>query len=168
MDASYSSDYSWQLSQDHTVGYSSGEMDLRLRVVRLPRPRSVVPPDITTQLEAEWDSTDLFVIAEEEGPIGYLSAYVQGHDAWIHRIVVDKPYRRDGVGTTLLHSAHEWAKESGLQGTLTAVPTRNHPAIAFFRSNGYTICGYSERHFPSGDIALYLAHDIATARSARE
>lgn len=168
LDASYTSDYTWQISQERSGAYSSGELSLDIRPVRLPRARSVIPPDSTDELEAEWNRTDLFIVAEEEEVIAYLCCNIAAEGAWIRRLVVDKPFRRAGVGGTLLESAREWGRENDIACLLAAVPTKNHPAIALFRSQGYNICGFNERHFPNRDIALYLAHDIDLVGALRD
>ncbi len=161
LDASYTSEYTWQLTQERSPAHGTEDMVLGLRLVRLPRPRSVTPPDVTQELEAEWDETDLFLVAEEDGNlIAYLCASAWRAGAWVNRLVVHKPYRGMGVATTLLTSAHEWAREFGIPALLAAVPTRNHPAVNLFRSRGYALCGFNERHFGNRDIALYLAQDV--------
>jgi GNAT superfamily N-acetyltransferase len=160
LDASYTTEHTWQVNEERPLRPGALELSVTLRAVRLPRPRSVVPPDATPELEAEWSHADLFVVVEEEDvPTGYLCARAEPEGAWVRRLVVDKPRRRSGVATTLLGAAREWAAYNGLGRLLVAVPTRNHPAICLFRSRGYTICGYNERHFRDGEIAIYLAHE---------
>lgn len=166
LDASYSSEYSWQLAESRGVQVHAPtehpgqtELNIGLRLVKLPRPRSVLPPDPAAELSAEWEYTDLYLIAEEDDLMGYLCASMQGDAAWVERIVVHQPYRRSGVATAMLAAARGWAEGNGLRCLFAAAPTKNHPAVALFRSCGYQICGYNERHYSNGEIALYLAQD---------
>lgn len=160
LDGSYTTEHSWQIAEERRPGRGADELTLNLRTVLLPRPRSVLPPDPTPELEAEWDRTDLFLIAEEDSVIAYLCATVTRGGGWINRLTVDKPYRRRGVGSSLIAAAEAWAREHRLGCVLAAAPTKNYPAISLLKARGYKICGYNERHFSNGDIALYLAHDI--------
>lgn len=161
LDASYTTTASWQISEERPARGQSSPLIVELRRVELPRPRSVVPPDPTEDLAAEWETRDLFLVAEDERVIGYLCATLEKHCGWITRLVVDKPHRRSGVATALLAATGDWARENDLKWLLAAAPTKNYPVIALLRARGYHICGYNERHFANGDIALYLAHDIA-------
>lgn len=160
LDASYTTDHTWQITEERAARPGAAELTVGLRTVGLPRPRSVVPPDPAAELEAEWERTDLFLIAEGEGPVAYLCATASPPMAWINRIVVDTAYRRAGVGSLLLGSAREWARQNGLRTLIAAPPTKNYPVICLLRARGYAIRGYNERHYANGDIALYLAHDL--------
>ncbi|MDP9380026.1 MAG: GNAT family N-acetyltransferase [Chloroflexota bacterium] len=160
LDGSYSADHTWQLSQERPLFPGAPELSVALRGVRLPRPRSVTVPDPTPQLEAEWDSTDLFLVAEVDQVAGYACASIQDGAARLDRLLVDTPYRRRGVATELLGAVRAWAHENGLRCIVAAAPAKNYPAITLLRSRGYRICGYNERQFASGEIALYLAQDL--------
>ena len=173
LDASYSSEYSWQLTSDEYRAMSDERprprdssliahhsFSVGLRLVKLPRPRSVIPPEPTAELAAEWDHTDFYLIAEEDDLMGYLCAAVRGDAGWVERIVVHQPYRRSGVAAAMLAAARGWAEGNGLRCLFAAAPTKNHPAVALFHSSGYRICGYNERHYANGEIALYLAQDL--------
>jgi GNAT superfamily N-acetyltransferase len=160
LDASYSAEHTWQLTQDHPRDPDAGEVRVGLRCVRLPRARTVAPPDPTAQLDAEWDATDLFVIAELERIAGYLCVRADADVGWVTRVVVDTPHRRAGIATALLAAARGWAAEVGLRCLLAAAPAKNDPLIRLLRGNGYRIRGYNERHLPNGEVAIYLGLDL--------
>ena len=160
LDASYSTEHTWQLTQERPLLGGSGELTVGLRTVRLPRARTVTPPDPLPELEAEWDSTDLWLIAELDGVIGYVCVEAPGEEAWLRRLVVAPAHRRSGIATAMLGAASQWARANGLRCVLAAAPAKNYPVISLLRARAYNICGYNERHFPSGDVAIYLALDI--------
>lgn len=160
LDASYSAEHTWQLTQDHPRDPEAGEVRVGLRCVRLPRARTVVPSDPTPELEAAWDATDLFLIAELDRIAGYLCVRVDADIGWVARVVVDAPHRRARVASALLAAARGWATEAGLRCLLVAAPAKNDPLIRLLRANGYRIRGYNERHLPSGEVAIYLGLDI--------
>lgn len=163
LDASYSTEHSWQLMQERAQTHSSAVVVLTLRVVRLPRARSVLPPEPTAQLEAEWGDTDLFLVAEIDHVVGYSCVTVLRDTAWLTRIVVDTPHRRTGIASSLLTATRQWARENGFSCVLAAAPAKNYPAVSLLRANGYKICGYNERHYSTGEVALYLALDLPDA-----
>ncbi len=53
LDASYTTEVSWQIAEEYFVRGVSSEMVVGLRSVQLPRPRSVVPRDPARELEEE-------------------------------------------------------------------------------------------------------------------
>lgn len=161
LDASYTSELTYQLSEERPSRPGTMELAIGLRAVRLPRPRAVVAPDATAELEMQWGRLGLFLVVEEdERVVGYLGAREDRDLGWIENVVVDGPFRRRRYGSALLAAARAWAVGAELRSLLAAAPTRNHPAVALLRANGFIFCGYNERHFTSGEIALYLAQDL--------
>jgi ribosomal protein S18 acetylase RimI-like enzyme len=57
----------------------------------------------------------------------------------------------------LLEAANQWALAHSLARVMLEVQTKNHPAIAFAQKNGFQFCGYNERYYPNGDIALFFS-----------
>lgn len=163
LDASYATEHTWQLAQERSTSRSTADLALTLRVARLPRARSVRTPDATQDLESEWDQTDLFLVAETDGVVGYACASVLWNGVWVRRVVVDTAHRRSGIGTSLLAATRKWAQESRFACLMAAAPAKNFPAISLLRASGYKICGYNERHYSSGEIAIYLALDLPDA-----
>ncbi len=159
LDASYTTGQAWQLCEERGVT-ESGELSLVLRTIRLPRDRVVKPPSPTAEMEAEWDSTDLFVVAEVERVVAFLCANIRRGIVHIDRLTVDPSVRRAGVATHLLSAVQVWAEENQCTSLLATAPAKNYPAITLLRARGYRICGYNERHLPSGEVVLYLCRDI--------
>ncbi len=160
LDASYCADHTWQLAHDHPRDPETDEVRVSLRCVRLPRSRTVAPPDPTPAMEAEWDATDLFLIAETDSIAGYLCIRAEADIGWITRVVVDTPRRRARVASSMLTAARGWATEVGLRCLLVAAPAKNDPVIRLLRGNGYRIRGYNERHLANGEVAIYLGLDL--------
>lgn len=161
LDASYRSDLTYQLAEERPSRTGAMEVSVSFRPVQLPRPRAVVAVDATDELEAAWEDLDLFLVAEDdERVIGFITARRERDLAWVEHLVVHAPYRRRRVASSLLRAVREWASQAGLRTLLAAAPTRNHPAVALLRTSGFVFCGYNERHYSSGEIALYLAQDV--------
>jgi GNAT superfamily N-acetyltransferase len=103
------------------------------------------------------------LVAEEEGQIaGYVALTAQPEHgiAWVGDLVVDRPWRRQGVGTELLRAAGQWGCDNDLPRMVVEIQTKNYPAIRFCQSRGLTFCGYNDRFWPSQDIALFFGGSL--------
>lgn len=160
LDASYLTDYVWQL-QTQEKGRT---VSLRFDTVRLPRPMPVEYPRLLDELTSHWEEQGCFLIARnrEQEIVGFLDAYpnVWQKQLVIYNLVIDKPYRRQKVGTSLLEKAKKWAEQSGMYQIMLDVQTKNHPGIAFAQKHGFQFCGYNELYYSNGDITLFFARSI--------
>jgi len=153
LDHSVTTDRVWQMETRE----EGGVLTTTFRVVDLPREVEMAYPREGEGLLAAWHHRDEFLVAEEQGRIcGYVAMTADPeHDiVWVGDLVVDRPMRRQGVGTALLRSAGRWGLKEGLGWLTVGVKTKNHPAIAFCRAAGLTFCGYSDPYWPGRDIGL--------------
>lgn len=157
MDKGYATDYVWQM-QSH-----EGErgIDIRFDTVRLPRTMKVEYPRLPEDLLVNWQEEACFLVAEDDSGqvIAFLDMVVQPwHNAsWIRNLVVDPRHRRQGVATSLLRSARHWANENEMSKILLEAQTKNYPAIRFAQKQGFVYCGYNDRYYATGDIAVFFA-----------
>jgi len=136
---------------------------LAFRRLRLPRPVELAYPRDPSFLLSCWQKDDLVLVAiKGETLSGYLDLAITPwqQTAAIHNLVVDRAQRRQGIGRRLLVAARTWASDQGLRVLLAETTTRNLPAIAFFERCGLTLCGYNDRHYPDGEIALFFALNL--------
>lgn len=155
LDHSYTTDHVWQMETYDEEGL----LRVTFRVVRLPREVRGAYPRQGEALLAGWWRRDGFLVAEEDGEIrGYVAMTIQQEHklAWVGDLVVDRPWRQQGIGTTLLKSAAKWAQERNLLRLILEVPTKDYPAIRFCQERGLTFSGYNDRYWPSQDIALFF------------
>jgi len=159
LEMSYTTDYVWQLQTQERPR----TITLRFDTVRLPRAMQVAYPRTRAELLDHWEQAGCFLVAyQDDELIGFIDA--QAH-AWQHRLtvlnlVVDTPYRHQGVGTALLKKAMAWAKTENLHQIMLEVQTKNHPAISFAQKHGFQFCGYNELYYRNGDITLYFARSL--------
>ena len=154
----YTTDYVWQMQtreNDRTVA-------VRFDTIRLPRPMRVEYPRSPDELVDHWQQDDgcfLVVRNIQDEVIGFLDA--QPHPwqklLWISNLVIDQPYRQQGFGSRLIKVASRWALKRDLARLMVEVQTKNHPAISFAQKHGFQFCGYNERYYPNGDIALFFS-----------
>ncbi len=160
MDMSYTTDYVWQM-QTREDGRT---MEVRFDTVRLPRPMRVGYPRSPDELIEHWQQHGCFLIARniEDEIIGFLDAqpWPWQNILWIFNLVVEPRHRRRGFGARLLKSATSWALAQNLGQLMMEVQTKNYPAISFAQKNGFQFCGYNERYYSNGDIALFFSRSI--------
>lgn len=159
LDHSYTTDCVWQMETRE----ENGVLTTTFRVARLPREIRVGYPRWDESLLAGWQQRDGFLVAEEEGRVcGYIALTAQAeHDvAWVGDLVVDRPWRRQGVGTALLRAAAKWGCDNDLARLVIGIQTKNYPAIRFCQSRGLAFCGYNDRFWTSQDIALFFGGSL--------
>jgi ribosomal protein S18 acetylase RimI-like enzyme len=154
---SYTTDYVWQMR----TGGDGRTVDIHFDTIRLPRPMRVEYPRLSDELIEHWQREECFLIIRgmQDEIIGFVDAQAQRwHNVlWVSNLVVDSRYRRKGFGSILLKQANRWAVEQNLNRLMLEVQTKNHPAIAFAQKHGFQFCGYNERYYPNGDIALFFS-----------
>jgi ribosomal protein S18 acetylase RimI-like enzyme len=157
LDKSYLTDYVWQM-QTHADGRA---IEVRFDMIRLPRPMKVDYPRQPDELLDNWRQEQCFLVAvdENEAVIGFLDMAAQAWHgaAGVRNLAVHKDHRRQGIGTRLYRAAHAWARDNGLPRIIAEAQTKNHPAIRFFQKQGLVYCGYNDRYYTNGDIALFFS-----------
>jgi RimJ/RimL family protein N-acetyltransferase len=107
---------------------------------------------------AEWDDRTI---------VGRLSVGRDPHPASTHvadvGLMVALGARRQGVGTALLQSAVEWAREAGVRKLELHVFPWNEAAIRLYDAFGFEREGYRKRHYRRGGEyvdAILMAYEI--------
>lgn len=160
LNMAYTTDYVWQM-QTRENGRT---IDVRFDTVRLPRPMRVDYPRSPDELMLHWQQEGCFLVARtmNDEVLGFLDAWPRPWQnlLWISNLVIDQAYRRQGFGSRLLKSARRWAIEHELAQLMLEIQTKNHPAISFAQKHGFQFCGYNERYYPNGDIALFFSLSV--------
>lgn len=159
LDHSSSSDYVWQVEARE----DQGALLYSFRMVRLPRSMPIITPHDSTVMETAIQSGECLLVAEVGEHIAGYVLIRPDHacgTAWVRQLVVDRPLRRQRVGSTLLHEAQQWARASNLARITVETQTKNHPAIAFCQRHGLTLCGFNDRYYPNQDIALFFTQSL--------
>jgi len=163
LDHSYTTERVWQMETRE----GNDVFTVTFRVARLPREIRVNYLRQGEDLLAGWRRRDGFLVAEEGGRArpqicGYvaLTAQVEHGIAWVGDLVVDRSWRRRGIGTALLWAAAQWGRSHDLARLVIEVQTKNYPAIRLCQSRGLTFCGYNDHYWPSQDIALFFGESL--------
>jgi ribosomal protein S18 acetylase RimI-like enzyme len=160
MNKSYATEYVWQMQtreQEHSL-------EIRFDTVRLPRPMRVEYPRNPDELLEHWQADNCFLVIRdpEENVAGFVDAQPQPwlNELWIANLVVDHRYRRQGMAARLLKAAGRWAAAQNLKRITLEMQSKNYPAICFAKKNGFKYCGYNERYYANGDIALFFTRSV--------
>jgi ribosomal protein S18 acetylase RimI-like enzyme len=159
MDLSYSTDTVWQVDERP----KEDGISVTFRTVKLPRAAQIRVPKLESGLLNCWQQDECFVIAEGASRIvGFLNMpMVPGEPlAHIRYLVVDTPHRRKGVGSALITSVAEWARDHGVGGIMAETDTRNYPAISFLERRGFAFCGYSDQLSVNQGVKLFFIHPL--------
>ena len=71
------------------------------------------------------------------GCVSYLAFELDNEGMKIIALAVSKEYRRKGIGTELLKTAEQWAKENNIEVILLNSGLSREDAHAFYESQGY-------------------------------
>lgn len=132
-----------------------------LREVRLPRVLKLEYPRRAGVLKDTWTQHSLFLVARSEGElVGYLTLDQEPDrdSAVIKDIVVDQPYRRQGIATALIVAAREWLTKIGVTRLVFEVPAKNHPMIALMRKLRINFMGLNDNYYANNDCAFFYTH----------
>ena len=157
LDGSYTTNYVWQMqAREH-----ERSVEVRFDAVRLPRSMKVAYPRHPDELLPNWRQGECFLVAAEaEGqPIALLDMTVQAWHGvgWIRNLIVHRGFRRQGIATALLHAARHWALDNELIKLTLETQTKNYPAISFAQKHRFAFCGYNDRYYSNGDIAVFFS-----------
>ncbi len=157
LDQGYSTDYVWQM--EHRDDAAAGQVQVTFRPARLPRPMRVNQGREPARLADDWNRRVCFVVAEQDSVIkGYLNLTLAPapETAWVSECVVDRRFRRAGVGSVLLAAAGQWARANRLKRLVLEMQSKNYPAICFAQKHGFVFSGYNDRYYPNQEVALFF------------
>jgi ribosomal protein S18 acetylase RimI-like enzyme len=159
LEHNYTSDYVWQID----IETENDQVRVFFREIRLPRSVRVEYPRKPQILADDWYQRAGLLVAIYEGePVGYVSLNkkIAPSTTWIDDLVVKRRLRRQGIGTTLVMAAQNWASSHACRRIVLEMQSKNHPAIRLAKKLGFDFCGYDEWYFSNHDIALFFTKVI--------
>ncbi len=139
------------------------EVNLTFRELKLPRVvRHSYPRDHHNLVEDWLERWGILVAIHgqdpESQPTGYLTLAhgTEPHIAAVTDLAIAVPMRRKGLASALVISAEDWAHEKGSTQLILEMQSKNVPGIRLAKKLGYDFCGFSDRHYPNKDIAVFF------------
>lgn len=161
LDASFETGHVWQLD----LRESREQAVAQVRMTALPRLLRVAYPAPTEALLMHWQRGYCILVAEDEHTAEVFGYVDVGPEpdlqlGWLWHLVVDQAHRRQGVGSSLLRAAMQWGREHELARLMAPLQTQNHGGVRFLQRHGFTFCGFNDRYYRSGGIALYFGRNL--------
>lgn len=156
LDGSYTTDYVWQMhfwEDERTVRSTFSQ-------VRLPRTMEVSYPYNPVDLLSIFQQTNyLFSSCYGETVIECVAGEIEHwqHAFVINHLIIHPDVRRKGVGKQLLKRIRSFARQETCKRLFIALQTKNYPAIQFAQKQGFVFCGYNDKYYANGDIALIFS-----------
>lgn len=88
----------------------------------------------------------------EESGIMVIQQMEWNNTLLIHDLYVDRRFKRNGIGRSLIEIAKNRAIELGLRMITLETQTSNYPAIQFYLKNGFELIGFNLTSYSNKDI----------------
>ena len=101
-----------------------------------------------------------YLVALDEGLLGYAGLAVNDGEAWVQNIAVRRTAQRRGAGRALLEALLAEAERRGIKQTLLEVAVDNAPAQHLYATYGFEPVGIRRGYYqPSNTDALVMMRD---------
>lgn len=147
----------------HTLQMDSNidldQFEVRFRKIRLPRSIKLEYPRNPEFLTNTWKKRVLFLVARiDTQRCGYLTMdLIENRTGEVIDLVVDEPFRRQRVASTLLVAAQDWLRQNGKNQLRLELPIKNHAAIEMAEKLHFEFCGFMDRFFNNLEIAVFYS-----------
>jgi ribosomal-protein-alanine acetyltransferase len=101
-----------------------------------------------------------FVATSRDKVIGFVGGAIRREHGHISGIAVDKGYRRKGIGTRLLRTAHHEFLAKGFDKVTLEVRENNSSAIQFYKKEGYRWSYVIKGYYADGEDAFVYEKQI--------
>jgi GNAT superfamily N-acetyltransferase len=159
LDHNFATGHVWQM----TLELTDTQTQVSFREVRLPREVHVNYPRIPRKMLDDWTKRDLLLLAEENEVVrGYVSVRLglAPASAWVEDLVVDRIYRRNGIGSALVLAAQDWCGKKGIHRLTMEMQPKNYPTIQFAYKMGFEFSGYNDQYYRDQEIAIFFSSYI--------
>ena len=155
-DHTVKTDHVWQMTQN----INPEQISTSFIETKLPRDLKLSYPRPPEKLLKNWKNHSVILTACVEGkPIAYLSINTinSSEKIWIKDLVVDEPYRRQGIASTLYHAANQWGKSRNFRSAMLEMASKNYPAICLAKKLGFEFTGFNDHYLENNDIAIFFS-----------
>jgi len=158
-------DHSVQTSRVWQMNQNFGEAEIRtgFKETTLPRVMRIKYPRSPETLINRWkDYSSILVGCIDHVPVGYitLSTMFAHEMIWVKDLVVQKRWRKKGVGTTLIRAANDWAAARDYYRMTIEMSSKNYPGISLVKKLGFEYSGFNDNYFRNNDLAIFFARFI--------
>lgn len=162
LDVSFDTRRVWQLD----LRESREQISALLRTTTLPRELRLEYPAPGNALLMHWQRGYCVLVAEDVEGDGSIVGYADigpepdVQTAWLWHLVVDRHRRGQGAGAALLRAAMQWSSDHQLHRFMAPLQTQNDPGVRFLQRHGFAFCGFNDRYFDNGSVALFFGREL--------
>lgn len=110
----------------------------------------------------------LQLVAEDRGRlVGLLEVEQQRwhNSGWLWNVIVDRDYRRQGLGRKFVRRAVEWGRKLGLRALLLETQNNNINACRFYQAMSFRLCGINDHYYTNddltkGEVAIFWVYEL--------
>jgi GNAT superfamily N-acetyltransferase len=149
----------WQMSQSN----DAGQVSTMFNEVQLPRAMRIHYPQSPDMMLERWKDYSAVMVGCISGiPVGYISLVTLfiPDMIWIKDLVVDEPWRRQGIGFSLMRAASDWGVLRKYIRMTLECSSKNFPAICLAKKAGFEFSGFDDNYFRNNDIALFFSRNL--------
>ena len=92
-----------------------------------------------------WEVTQVRIITSDGVDAGWMQSEAREDGLYLEQIFVDAPFRRRGIGTTVINGLITQANHTSLPVTLAVV--RSNPALRLYKRMGFRVADEDDRKF---------------------
>jgi len=92
-----------------------------------------------------WDVAQVRIITSDGVDAGWMQSEAREDGLYLEQIFVDAPFRRRGIGTTVINGLITQANHTSLPVTLAVV--RSNPALRLYKRMGFRVADEDDRKF---------------------
>lgn len=100
-------------------------------------------------------SKKYFIIQDEGKILGVARTSLEHGTCLLDRMVVDEEHRKRGIGSALINSIVNFAKENNVTKVWLNTNTKLKDAMSLYTKMGFKECGHFNKHFWGDDVKFY-------------
>jgi [ribosomal protein S18]-alanine N-acetyltransferase len=118
-------------------------------------------PTLYRSLSEQWPEGFLVAVDESDAPIGFLLGVTQmEREARVLMFAVERPRRRQGVGTLLMQTFFERCRARGMRRVTLEVRVSNATAIRFYTRFHFSVADLLRGYYSDGENGYQMARDL--------
>ncbi len=97
-----------------------------------------------------------FIACIHQERVGYIGCWITEPNAEILNLLVQAPYRKQGIGRALINHVIALCQEKGVQALTLEVNQTDEPTIRFYENSGFKIITTRKQYYATGEDALLM------------
>ncbi len=101
-----------------------------------------------------------FIACFNQERVGYIGCWITEPNAEILNLLVQEPYRKQGIGGALVNHVVQLCQENAVQALTLEVNQSDEATIRFYENHGFKIIATRKQYYATGDNALLMMLNI--------